>query len=84
MMTSLVELALIALWGALISIHTRRLLRLARLPIRRDGGATLRSSLGRLWYWLGREEFWGSVQADGLRCIQMTLMLFLIVLGMSA
>jgi hypothetical protein len=31
---------------------------------------------------LGREEFWRAVQVDGMRCTQMTLMLFLLALGL--
>jgi hypothetical protein len=34
-----------------------------------------------VWWWLGREEYWREVQADVLRCVQLTFMLFLMAWG---
>lgn len=83
MVELIVQIVVITLWGAMIAIHTRRLLRLARIeaPVsfrRRE----LRQNLSRVWWWLGREEFWRAVQVDGMRCTQMTLMLFVLALGL--
>ena len=78
-----VQIVVITLWGAMIAIHTRRLLRLARIeaPVSLRG-RELRQNLSRVWWWLGREECWRAVQVDGMRCTQMTLMLFLLALGL--
>lgn len=82
MVELIVQIVVITLWGAMIAIHTRRLLRLARIEapvfLRRE----LRQNLSRVWWWLGREEFWRAVQIDGMRCTQITLMLFLLALGL--
>jgi hypothetical protein len=78
----LVQLVIVGLWGFMLALHTRRLLRLAHvgsLAILRS--PERRGSLQRLWWWLGREEFWRAVQADGLRCTQLTLMVFLAAWG---
>ena len=59
----------------------RASLRLTRVAFVQGGEPKLRHRLERLWWWLGREEFWRSVHADGLRCTQMTFMVFLLVVG---
>ena len=69
----LIQLAVVGLWGCILVVHTRRLLRLAQVHaprIWRD--SSRRKKLARLWFWLGREEFWRAVQADGLRCTQLS------------
>ena len=38
----------------------------------------LRRRMHRMWWWLGREEFWGRVQDDTCYCLQITLMIFLL------
>ena len=81
MVQLLVQCAIITLWSAVIGIHTRRLLRLTRVAFVQGSEPKLRHRLERLWWWLGREEFWRSVYADGLRCTQMTFMVFLLVVG---
>ena len=83
MVELIVQIVVITLWGAMFVIHTRRLLRLARIeaPVSLRG-RELRQNLSRVWWWLGREEFWRAVQVDGMRCTQMTLMLFLLALGL--
>lgn len=79
----LIQLAVVGVWAALLGIHIRRLLRLARVAVVRNNDASARKQLARLWFWLGRHEFWASVQADGLRCTQLTIMLFLSVIGIQ-
>ncbi len=81
MVELIIQLTLIAIWSATLVIHTRRLLRLARVEAESGHTRVLRRQLGRLWWWLGREEFWRAAHADGLRCMQLTIMVFLLVLG---
>ncbi|HMO56989.1 MAG TPA: hypothetical protein PKA05_04350 [Roseiflexaceae bacterium] len=83
MVEMVVQLVLVCLWGSVVSNHTRRLLRLARveaLPMWRS--RHLRTKLKRVWWWLGREEYWRAVYADGLRCMQITLMVFVFAWGL--
>lgn len=80
-MIVLIQLAVVGIWAALLAIHVRRLMRLARVAFVRNNDASVRQQFGRLWFCLGRDEFWMSVQADGLRCTQLTIMLFLSVIG---
>ncbi|MDZ4719363.1 MAG: hypothetical protein SH847_12985 [Roseiflexaceae bacterium] len=81
MVEAMVELIVIVLWSAALSIHARRLLRLARVETSYTTGNPLRQRLARVWWWLGREEFWHAVQVDCLRCMQLTIMVFFLVLG---
>ena len=75
----LLQLIIIAAWAATILRHTRRLLRLAQVNTawivqdQRAGPLTR-----RIWWWLGREEFWRTVQLDALRCVEITLMVFVL------
>ena len=76
----LLQLAIVAAWAATILGHTRRLLRLAHAnPARTSQDQTVRPLANRIWWWLGREEFWRTVQVDALRCVEITLMAFLLV-----
>ena len=78
----IVQLAVVGMWAATLIIHTRRLLRLAQLEtLEVWQGKRLRGKLMRVWWWLGRDEYWRAVQVDGARCIQMTLMIFLMAWG---
>lgn len=79
MVTVVVEIVISGIWMAAIGIHTRRLLRLAHVEQRLSSSHDhqLRMRLNRCWWWLGREEFWRDVERDGMRCIQMTIMVFL-------
>jgi hypothetical protein len=81
MIIALIQLAVVSIWAALLGIHLRRLMRLARVAFVRNNDASYRLLFSRLWFCLGRDEFWMSVQADGLRCTQLTIMLFLSVIG---
>jgi hypothetical protein len=85
MMGLIVQLVIIGMWGAMLFIHARRLIRLAQLEsLSAWQGRRLRGKLTRIWWWLGREEYWRGVQADGLCCMQLTIMLFLMVWGVYA
>jgi hypothetical protein len=85
MIETVVELVIIGMWTAILSIHTRRLLRLANVEplLSNPRDQRLRVQLNRVWWWLGREEFWRGVESDGVRCIQCTVMLFLFVWGIA-
>jgi hypothetical protein len=76
----LLQLAIVGAWAATILRHTRRLLRLAYAnPAWASKAQTVRPLANRIWWWLGREEFWRIVQADALHCVQITMMAFLLV-----
>ena len=83
MVAMLIQLTITAMWGALLIGHTRRLFRLAHAHV--ESGTLeqcLRQCMYRLWWWLGREEFWRTVQIDALHCVELTLMVFLLVHGL--
>jgi hypothetical protein len=81
----IVQLTIVGMWAATLIIHTRRLLRLAQLEtLEVWHGKRLRGKLTRVWWWLGREEYWRGVQVDGVRCVQMTLMVFMMAWGIYA
>jgi hypothetical protein len=83
MVEMFVQLAIVAMWGCILVVHTRRLLRLAQVDapaLWREQNRRVR--LARVWFWLGREEFWRAVQADGARCMQLTLMVFMLAWGL--
>lgn len=82
MIAQIGQLAIIGMWAAMLVIHTRRLLRLAQVEsLAQWGEQRLRPKLDRVWWWLGREEYWHAVQIDVLRCMQMTFIIFLIAWG---
>jgi hypothetical protein len=76
-----VQFAVIVIWSLMIGFQVRRLLRLSSAEVVARWGGRLRQRIGRMWWWLGREEFWLGVQSDVLRCLQMTLMVFLAAWG---
>ena len=79
----LLQLAIVGAWAATIHRHTRRLLRLAHVnPDWTSQEQTVRQQANRIWWWLGREEFWRTVQVDALHCVEITLMVFLLVHGL--
>lgn len=83
-MAALLQLLITGIWASALVIHTRRLFRLARVTqLRRWDGVRWRSGLNRLWWWLGQDEFWHDVRADGMRCVQLTCMIFLLAWGLS-
>ena len=75
----LLQLLIVGAWAATILRHTRRLLRLAQVNTARTAHDQRAGSLtSRIWWWLGREEFWRTVQVDALRCVEITLMVFVL------
>jgi hypothetical protein len=75
----LLQLAIVGAWAATILRHTRRLLRLAHVdPAWTSQERTVRQQANLMWWWLGREEFWRTVQVDALRCVEITLMVFVL------
>ena len=81
MVELVVQLAIVGIWAAMLVIHTRRLLRLANIELKTRTAKQLRPQLHRVWWWLGREEYWRAVQVDVLRGVQMTFMMFLLAWG---
>jgi hypothetical protein len=85
MVELIVQLVIVALWGAMLVINARRLLRMAHIEsLTAWGNRQLRHKLTRVWWWLGREEYWREVQGDVVRCLQLTLIIFLILWGTYA
>ena len=82
MVESIVQLVIVGMWAVILGVHTRRLFRLAKVvSLVQSDERRLRPKLDRVWWWLGREEYWHAVQADVLRCMQLTFMLFLMAWG---
>ena len=82
MLELIVQLVIVGIWAAMLVIHTRRLLRLSQPEsFQAWHGRQWRRKLTRIWWWLGREEYWREVQVDGVRCMQMTVMIFLMAWG---
>ncbi|NOK63828.1 MAG: hypothetical protein GFH27_549283n60 [Chloroflexi bacterium AL-W] len=77
----IVQIVIICIWAVMLGAHTRRLCRLARVEVSRNRQrGPIRQQLGRMWWWLGREEFWENVQVDSFRCVQVTVMLLVTAL----
>ena len=79
MLALLIQLSVTCIWAVTIGIHVRRLLRLAHI----DFGAghyngISRRGLDRIWWWLGRPEYWRDVERDCLQSLQLTLLFFLL------
>jgi hypothetical protein len=74
------QMSILALWAAILILHTRRLMRLTRVvAFNAPRERVLRHRLRRAWWWLGREEFWSAVERDSLYCLQLTLMLVVLM-----
>ena len=79
MLALLVQLSVTCIWAATIGVHVRRLLRLAHIDIGAvQCNGMLRRGLDRIWWWLGRSEYWRDVERDCLQSLQLTLLLFLL------
>jgi hypothetical protein len=79
----LLQLAIVGAWAATILRHTRRLVQfVCANPAWAAQNQTIRPLANRIWWWLGREEFWRTVQADAWRCVEITLLVFLLVYGL--
>lgn len=81
-MTHMLLLVISAIWAATLIIHTRRLLRLAKVE-QLQPDVRLRVGLNRIWWWLGQDQFWNDVQLDGMRAVQLTLMIFVVAWGLN-
>lgn len=82
MVEMIIQAVIIGIWSTTLGIHTRRLLRLAQVEtVDSLRNHPLRRRLNRVWWWLGREEFWRHVQTDCMHCVQLTLMVFLMAWG---
>lgn len=81
-MTHMFILVIASIWSATLIIHARRLFRLAKVT-RPGREIRFRTSLNRIWWWLGQEIFWNDVQNDGLRCVELTIMIFFMAWGMN-
>jgi hypothetical protein len=81
MVELVVQMAVVGIWAVMFALQVRRLLRLSSVDLVSRWGAPLRQCMGRVWWWLGREEFWSGVQSDVARCLQMTVMVFLTAWG---
>jgi hypothetical protein len=68
------QLVLIGSWGAALLIHTRRLLRMAAVTVSISDSRLLRQKARRIWWWLGRDEFWQATCTDIARCLEVTLL----------
>lgn len=83
-MALLLQLIIAGVWASTIVVHTRRLFRLACVAqLQKWENIRLRSGLNRIWWWLGKDEFWNGVRADSQRAIEISLMIFLIAWGLS-
>jgi hypothetical protein len=80
-MVLMVQLLLISVWGATLVAHLRRLFRLAVVPVTVDRSVYVRNKARRIWWWLGRDEFWTSTRRDVLRCLETTAMIALVAVG---
>lgn len=82
-MPLLLHLVIAGVWASTLINHTRRLFRLACVEqLRNWEEERVRSGLNRIWWWLGKDEFWNEVQADCVKAIEITLLIFLIAWGM--
>jgi hypothetical protein len=77
-----VQLLLISVWGVPLAMHTRRLYRLAAVPLSSDRSLYVRAKARRMWWWLGRDEFWQDMRRDVLRCMEVTALVGLIAIGL--
>ena len=84
LVTLFVQIAVCGIWALMFGLQVRRLLRLSSIEIVSRWGGHLRQRIDRLWWWLGREEFWSGVQGDVVRCLQITVMVFLTAWGVMS
>jgi hypothetical protein len=83
MVALIVQVVIIGLWAAMLVTQTRRLLRMAQVEsLTQWGERKLKPKLNRVWWWLGREEYWRAVQIDVMRCMQLTFIMFLMAWGL--
>lgn len=81
-MTTLAQVIIIAAWGATLVRHSQRLVRLSGHTF--DLRSTrVRAIATRIWWWLGREEFWRGVAPDALRAVQVTALALILPLVLA-
>lgn len=73
-MAIFLQLVITGVWGAALVIHARRLLRLTAVPVSIGDSRFLRQRARRMWWLLGRDEFWRAACSDVVRCVEITLM----------
>jgi hypothetical protein len=85
MLGKIVSLLILCGWVMVLTQHARRLLHLAHVraspPWRPPH---LRQRLDRVWWLLGRPEFWRPMLIDCWRCAQLTILLLLLLWGAAA
>lgn len=81
-MQTLIQLLIVGVWLATLSVHLRRLYRIASVPAQIDRERYLRTKAERMWWWLGREEFWRNTQRDIWRCLEANLMVIILAVGL--
>jgi hypothetical protein len=83
-MALLLQLMIAVVWATTLILQTRRLFRLACVAqLREWQEVRLRSGLNRIWWWLGQQEYWRGVRIDCIKAIELSLMVFLIGLGLA-
>ncbi|ABY35741.1 MAG: hypothetical protein KatS3mg054_0885 [Chloroflexus sp.] len=84
-MELLLQLLVAGVWTLALVNSLRRLVRLARVSHlqRWDSNIRVRSGLNRIWWWLGREEFWHPARYDVAYALQISLLVFLFVWHMA-
>lgn len=84
-MELLLQLLVAGVWTLALVNSLRRLVRLARVSHlqRWDSNMRVRSGLNRIWWWLGREEFWHLARYDVAYALQISLLVFLFVWHMA-
>ncbi|WP_129629431.1 hypothetical protein [Candidatus Oscillochloris fontis] len=81
-MALFLQLLIAGVWATTLVIQTRRLFRLACVAqLRQWEEARLRRGWNRIWWWLGQDAFWQGVRLDTIKALELSLMIFLISLG---
>jgi hypothetical protein len=73
-MAIFLQLVITGAWGAALVIHARRLLRMTAVAVSIGDSRFLRQRARRIWWLLGRDEFWRATCADVVRCLEVTVM----------
>ena len=78
LLAQLLHLVLAGVWVMTLGVAVRRLWRLAhvRQLVRWQGALGRRAGIQRIWWVLGRPEFWHELRLDMFRAVQVSLMIF--------
>ncbi len=80
MAAMITQTAITVLWATLLAAHLRRLFQLAHVRVQNLAhDRQLRHHAQRMWWWLGRPEFWRKIEADTCRCLELTVLMFLLL-----